>query len=130
MGEGRGEQGGGGIGFAEYLIERSDDPEELDRIERALARRRRELGIAGAGAEGKVPRAPRPVSGVLEYRHHQDGLLQKEWRVYRRKSDGRERERGPYWYFLYREGGKQKKIYLGKTDDPEGALEAKRRSRA
>ena len=24
-----------------------------------------------------------------------------------------------YWYFHYREGGQQKTLYLGKTDDPE-----------
>lgn len=52
-------------------------------------------------------------------------LLLGETRVYRRK-DGQESERGPYWYFRFHEGGKQKKLYLGRTDDPEGALAAKR----
>jgi len=33
---------------------------------------------------------------------------------------------GPYWYFRYHEGGKQKKLYLGKTDDPEDELVRRR----
>jgi hypothetical protein len=28
-------------------------------------------------------------------------------------------ESGPYWYFHHRKDGKQKTIYLGKTDAPE-----------
>jgi hypothetical protein len=32
----------------------------------------------------------------------------------------------PYWYFQFHEGGKRKKLYLGKTSDPESALAAKR----
>jgi len=31
-----------------------------------------------------------------------------------------------YWYFQYHEGGKRKKLYLGKTSDPESTLAAKR----
>ncbi|MDQ5811752.1 MAG: hypothetical protein M3358_13625 [Actinomycetota bacterium] len=30
--------------------------------------------------------------------------------------------RRPYWYFHYREGDRQRTLYVGKTDDPEGAL--------
>lgn len=112
----------GRIGFAEYLIAQSEDPEELLRVERALERRRRELGM---GADGEEGRKEGPVSRVVEYRPHDDGVLQAELRVFRRK-DGSEVERGPYWYFRYHEGGRQKKIYLGKTDDPEGVLEEKR----
>jgi hypothetical protein len=41
---------------------------------------------------------------------------------------GSARERGPYWYFQFHEGGKRKKLYLGKTSDPEGTLAAKRGS--
>jgi len=67
----------------------------------------------------------RPVSGVVEYRPHADGPLQKEVRTYYRK-DGTPKEQGPYWYFRYHEGGKQKKLYLGKTDDPEGELDRRR----
>jgi hypothetical protein len=39
---------------------------------------------------------------------------------------GSTRERGPYWYFQFHEGGKRKKLYLGKTSEPEGTLAAKR----
>jgi hypothetical protein len=55
----------------------------------------------------------------------EDGYLQLELRRYIRR-DGSARERGPYWYFQYHEGGKRKKLYLGKTSDPEGTLAAKR----
>ena len=66
-----------------------------------------------------------PVTEVLEYRPHEDGYLQLELRRYIRR-DGSARERGPYWYFQFHEGGKRKKLYLGKTSDPEGTLVAKR----
>jgi hypothetical protein len=42
-----------------------------------------------------------------------------EGRTYRRKKDGQLKQRGPYWYFHYREGGRQRTLYLGKTDNPE-----------
>jgi hypothetical protein len=97
----------------EYL-----DRSELARLEEALRRRLRALGADGGGGE-------QPVSGVVEYRSHADGTLQAEIRRYYRK-DGSAREQGPYWYFRYHEGGKQKKIYLGKTNNPESTLAAKR----
>lgn len=108
----------------EEIIERvkSMDREELARLEEALGRRRRELGDEGP-EERKTP-----VSDVLEYRPHADGYLQYEVRRYRRK-DGSMKEHGPYWYFRYHEGGKQRTLYLGKTDDPEGVLEQKRTER-
>jgi hypothetical protein len=56
---------------------------------------------------------------------HEDGYLQLELRRYIR-SDGSARERGPYWYFQFHERGKRKKLYLGKTSDPECTLTAKR----
>jgi hypothetical protein len=93
---------------------------ELARLEEALERRLRELGADGGGGE-------QPVSGVVEYRPHADGTLQAEIRRYYRK-DGSAKEQGPYWYFRYHEGGKQKKIYLGRTDDPEGESALKRNS--
>lgn len=93
------------------------DAGSIGRVERALERRRRELGVAGEEAGG--------VSRVLEYRSHEDGTLQAEVRVRRRK-DGSEREHGPYWYFKYQEGGRRRSIYLGRTEDPEGALRTKR----
>ena len=94
------------------------DRSELARLEEALRRRLLALGAEGGGGE-------QPVSGVVEYRPHADGTLQAEVRRYYRK-DGSAREQGPYWYFRYHEGGKQKKIYLGKTNDPESTLAAKR----
>jgi hypothetical protein len=71
--------------------------------------------------EGTAP----PLTEVLEYRPYEDGYLQLELRRYVRR-DGSARERGPYWYFQYHEGGKRKKLYLGKTNDPESMLAAKR----
>ena len=96
------------------------DREELRRVREAVESRLRELGEGDLGGSGKAP-----VSGVVEYRPHADGTLQKEVRRYYRK-DGGVKEQGPYWYFRYHEGGKQKKLYLGRTDDPEGELEKKR----
>lgn len=93
--------------------------EELASLREELELRLRELG-AGPGKDGKPA-----VSGVLEYRPHADGTLQAEVRRYVRK-DGSVGERGPYWYFRYHEGGRQKKLYLGKTDDPEGELARRR----
>ncbi len=91
---------------------------QLARVEAALRRRRRELGAERSGGET-------PVSDVQEYRPHADGYLQLEVRRYRRK-DGSIKEHGPYWYFRYHEGGRQKTLYLGKTNDPEGVLAQKR----
>lgn len=82
----------------------------------------RELGDDARKEDGG-----QPLSGVLEYRPHADGTLQAEVRYYVRK-DGSAKEQGPYWYFRYHEDGKQKKLYLGRTDDPEGELARKRES--
>jgi hypothetical protein len=98
------------------------DRTQLARVRAALDRRLRALEADAPIGESDTDR---PVSGVVEYRPHADGTLQKEVRRYYRK-DGTPKEQGPYWYFRYHEGGKQKKLYLGKTDDPEGALIAKR----
>ena len=54
--------------------------------------------------------------------------FQYEIRRYVRK-DGSVKEHGPYWYFRYHEGGKQRTLYLGKTDNPEGVLQQKRAGR-
>jgi hypothetical protein len=90
------------------------DRAELERLEEALDCRLRRL------------RQERPaVSGVLEYRPYADGTLQAEIRRYVRK-DGSAKEQGPYWYFRFHEDGKQKKLYLGCTDDPEGEVARKR----
>src|SRR5215216_1898619 len=101
---------------------------QLGRLEGEIRRERhRRASSAGGGEdapriqEGNGP----PVTEVLEYRPHEDGYLQLELRRYVRR-DGSTRERGPYWYFQFHEGGKRKKLYLGKTSDPESALAAKR----
>jgi hypothetical protein len=101
---------------------------QLGRLEDEL-RRERLRRTSSAGGERDVPRlqedAAPPVTEVLEYRPHEDGYLQLELRRYIRR-DGSARERGPYWYFQFHEGGKRKKLYLGKTSDPESTLAAKR----
>jgi hypothetical protein len=101
---------------------------QLGRLEDEIRReRQRRASSEGGGQdasriqEGTVP----PVTEVLEYRPHEDGYLQLELRRYIRR-EGSSRERGPYWYFQFHEGGKRKKLYLGKTSDPEGTLAAKR----
>lgn len=97
------------------------DRDDLVRVEAALRHRLQNLEVNSLDNTGES----QPVSGVVEYRPHADGTLQKEVRRYYRK-DGTPKEQGPYWYFRYHEGGKQKKLYLGKTDDPEGTLADKR----
>jgi len=62
-------------------------------------------------------------STVLERRSYRHGLLQLEMRIYTRK-DGSKAWRGPYWYFHYREDGKQKTLYIGKTDEPEAMVDS------
>ena len=105
---------------------------QLGRLEDEIRRERQrrasseDLGSALSPAhEGTAP----PLTEVLEYRPYEDGYLQLELRRYIRR-DGSTRERGPYWYFQYHEGGKRKKLYLGKTSDPESALVAKRARRS
>jgi hypothetical protein len=99
---------------------------QLGRLEDELRRERR---ASSAGGGQDTPRiqedAALLVTEVLEYRPHKDGYLQLELRRYIRR-DGSARERGPYWYFQFHEGGKRKKLYLGKTSNPEGTLVAKR----
>jgi hypothetical protein len=79
------------------------DAEELDRLQAAIERRRRQL----AGEE-VLPTAG-PSSTVIERRAYGSGVLQLEKRG----------ESGPYWYFHHRKDGKQKTVYLGKTEAPE-----------
>jgi hypothetical protein len=85
--------------------------EELDRLQEAVDRRRQQLG-------------DKPVSTVVERRNYGSGILQLERRAYRRK-DGELTERGPYWYFHYRQGGKQHTLYIGKSDNPEAMVNQK-----
>ena len=90
---------------AAALIERVDtmDDEELDRLQAAVYRRRRQL------AGNEVLPAAGASSTVVERRPYGSGVLQLEKRG----------ESGPYWYFHHRMDGKQKTVYLGKTDAPE-----------
>jgi hypothetical protein len=84
--------------------------EQLDQLQQAINRRRQQM------ADG-------PLSTVVERRDYRNGVLQLERRAYRRKKDGGLKERGPYWYFHFREGGRQKTMYLGQTDNPEAKVE-------
>jgi hypothetical protein len=88
------------------LIEqiRSMDARELDRLQSAVDRRRREL----AGEEAAPP-ATAPCSTIIERRAYGSGVLQLEMRG----------GSGPYWYFHHRKDGKQKTVYIGKTEEPE-----------
>jgi hypothetical protein len=91
------------------LIEQMN-AEQLDQLQQAINRRRQQL------ADG-------PLSTVVERRDYRNGVLQLERRAYRRKKDGGLTERGPYWYFHFREGGRQKTMYVGQTDDPEARID-------
>ena len=82
------------------------DAQQLDHLQQAIDRRRQQIG-------------DEPVSAVVERRDYRNGVLQLERRAYRRKMDGKLTQRGPYWYFHFREGGRQRTLYIGKTDDPE-----------
>ena len=100
---------------------------QLSRLEEIRRERQRRASSAGGEDASRIQEgAAPPVTEVLEYRPYEDGYLQLELRRYIRR-DGSSRERGPYWYFQYHEGGKRKKLYLGKTSDPESILIAKRR---
>ena len=89
-------------------IEEMDDPAALDQVQAAIDRRRAHL----------------KQSTVFERRDYRNGILQLEGRAYRRK-DGEFTQRGPYWYFHYREGGRQRTLYVGKTDTPEKIVDEK-----
>ena len=98
---------------------------DLDREELAHLRDELELRLRELGGDTSEKEDGPAVSGVLEYRPYADATLQAEVRRYVRK-DGSVKEQEPYWYFRYHEGGRQKKLYLGKTGDPEGELARKR----
>src|SRR5215212_6750843 len=84
--------------------------EQLDQLQQAIDRRRQQLD-------------DRPLSTVMERRDYRNGVLQLERRAYRRKKDGQLTQRGPYWYFHFREGGRQKTMYVGQTDNPEARMD-------
>jgi hypothetical protein len=77
--------------------------EELDKVQAAIDRRRGELA-----REEEAPTAG-PSSAVIKRRAYGSGVLQLEKRG----------ESGPYWYFHHRKDGKQKTVYIGKTEEPE-----------
>jgi hypothetical protein len=83
--------------------------QQLHHLQKAIDRRRQQIG------DGLV-------SAVVERRDYRNGVLQLEKRAYRRK-DGQLTQRGPYWYFHFREGGRQKTMYVGRTDDPEARVD-------
>ena len=84
--------------------------QQLHHLQKAIDRRRQQIGN-------------KPVSTVVERRDYRNGVLQLEKRAYRRKKDGGLTQRGPYWYFHFREGGRQKTMYVGQTDDPEARVD-------
>ncbi|MDP9488466.1 MAG: hypothetical protein M3Q49_22230 [Actinomycetota bacterium] len=57
-------------------------------------------------------------SGVVERHPYGAGLLQLEYRANPKTGT----RRGPYWYYHYREGGRQRTLYVGKTGAPEAAV--------
>jgi hypothetical protein len=83
--------------------------EQPHHLQKAIHRRRQHIGDG-------------PLSSVVERRDYRNGVLQLEKRAYRRK-DGGLTQRGPYWYFHFREGGRQKTMYVGQTDDPEARVD-------
>ena len=87
------------------------DEWELDRLQDAIDRR------------GSLKKNKEKQSTVLERREYRNGLLQLEGRAYKRKKDGELTKRGPYWYFHYREGGRQRTLYIGKTHNPEAKVD-------
>jgi hypothetical protein len=78
---------------------------ELERVRQAVDSRRDRLA----------------QSTVVERRSYGSGILQLEYRANPKTGT----TRGPYWYFHYRDGGRQRTLYVGKTDDPEGTLAEK-----
>ena len=86
-------------------ISRLNGP-DLERVRKAVERRRQQLV---------------KQSTVVERRNHGRGILQLEYRANPKTGT----RRGPYWYFYWREEGRQHSLYLGKTDDPEAELDEK-----
>ena len=58
-------------------------------------------------------------STVVQRRNHARGILQLEYRTNPKTGT----RRGPYWYFYWREEGRQQSLYVGKTDEPEALLD-------
>jgi hypothetical protein len=94
---------------------------QLGRLEDEI-RRERQRRAPSAGGGQDTPRiqegAALPVTEVLEDHPHEDGYLQLELRRYIRR-DGSARERGPYWYFQFHEGGKAQEALPRQDQRPE-----------
>ena len=80
--------------------------DDLDRLQAVLDRKRQRVS----------------ASSVVERRDYQHGILQLEYRANPKTGT----KRGPYWYYHYREDGRQRTLYVGKTDEPEAKLAEKR----
>jgi hypothetical protein len=105
---GEGRDAGGQDAEVLELISRAEtltDAAALRRLIAAAKHRIKELG----------------KQSVVEVREHRSGVLQLEYR----EAHGRSGRRGPYWTYRWVEDGRRRSIYLGKTDDPEAALEEK-----
>ena len=63
----------------------------------------------GARRRGSRPTSNSSISTIIERRAYGSGVLQLEMRG----------GSGPYWYFHHRKDGKQKTVYIGKTEEPE-----------
>jgi hypothetical protein len=64
------------------------------------------------------------------YGHRSERYIQRTAATFSKhryiRRDGSARECRPYWHFHFHKRGKGKKLYLGKTSDPESTLVAKR----
>lgn len=98
-----GEPPSGSLADALARISASDDEAGLRAVVAAARARLKKIGRAT----------------VEETRPFRSGLLVLEWRSHGGSPGGP--RRGPYWYYRYREDGRGRSIYLGKTDDPEAA---------
>ena len=99
---------------------RREDDMELDTILDSISK------MGGAKLERvreavEARREEQAQSNVVERRNYGHGLLQLEYRT-NPKTGAR---RGPYWYFHWREVGKQRTVYVGKTEEPEKVLREK-----
>jgi hypothetical protein len=64
----------------------------------------------------EVSRTTEPIqSSVEEYVPYRDGYLQLEYRTNPKTGT----RRGPYWYFRYHDGGKQRTLYIGNVNVEE-----------
>jgi hypothetical protein len=89
----------------EVIEEYGDDLEMLMSAEKTLKQR-----ITTVRRENRKG----STSEAVEYVPHKDGHLQLTYH-YTKKGT----RRGPYWYFVYHEQGKQKSIYIGKCSVEE-----------